>query len=621
MHHVALDGPRAHDRHLDDEVVEAARPHPGQEVHLGAGFHLEDAQRIGGAEHVVDRGVLGREGGERVAGAVVGGDQVEGLADAGEHAEGEDVDLEDAERVDVVLVPADDGAVLHRGVLDGDELVEPTLGDHEAADMLREVAGEADDLVHEVEREREAAVGGVEADLGQPVARQAGAAPAPDLRGERGDGVAAEAHGGADLAQRPLGTVVDHRGAEPGAVAAVAAVEVLDHLLAAFVLEVDVDVGRLVARLGDEALEDHGADLGRDRGDAEGVADDGIRRRAAALAEDAAGPGEVHHIVHGQEIGRVVQPADQREFVRDLGAHPVRRAGGIAPGEAAGGQTFEPGLGILAVPDLPGVFVAQLVEGEAAGFGDLARAVHGMRVTLEVAQHVGLGPQAALGVQLGGAADAVDDAPLADAGQHVEQAAARAVVHQRLGTGDERQAEGAGGVGEIGDAGGILAVVAGRGGEVEAGKPGGEGAGGGEGLGRERPGQVQEECEARAEGVEIGGIEPALALGRAAGAGGQQPAEPAPGGAVLRQGGDLGAVGQAEPGGGDQAGHGAAGLARHVAQFLMGADEARDRVAVGDGEGGQAEVERAAGVFLRMAAAGEEGEVRGDAELGEGHGA
>jgi hypothetical protein len=34
--HVALDRPGADDRDLDHEVVEGARPHPGQEVHLGA---------------------------------------------------------------------------------------------------------------------------------------------------------------------------------------------------------------------------------------------------------------------------------------------------------------------------------------------------------------------------------------------------------------------------------------------------------------------------------------------------------------------------------------------------------------------------------------------------------
>ena len=76
-----------------------------------------------------------------------------------------------------------------------------------------------------------------------------------------------EAHGRAHLADRPLAAVVDHGGADAGALAAVAAVDVLDHLLAPLVLEVDVDVGRLVAGVGDEALEDHGADLGRHLGD------------------------------------------------------------------------------------------------------------------------------------------------------------------------------------------------------------------------------------------------------------------------------------------------------------------------------------------------------------------
>ena len=59
----------------------------------------------------------------------------------------------------------------------------------------------------------------------------------------------------ADLADRHARAVVDDGGADRGAVAAVALVDVLDHLLAPLVLEVDVDVGRLVALGRDEALE------------------------------------------------------------------------------------------------------------------------------------------------------------------------------------------------------------------------------------------------------------------------------------------------------------------------------------------------------------------------------
>ena len=167
MYHVALDRAGADDRDLDHQIVEAARAEARQEIHLRPALDLEDAEAVRAAEHVVDRRVLRRQAGQRIPRAVFGGDQIEGLADAGQHAERQDVDLEDAERVDVVLVPADHRAVVHRGVLDGHQLVEPAFGDDETADMLREVAGKADDLVDERQRLGEAAVGGVEADLGQ----------------------------------------------------------------------------------------------------------------------------------------------------------------------------------------------------------------------------------------------------------------------------------------------------------------------------------------------------------------------------------------------------------------------------------------------------------------------
>ena len=71
------------------------------------------------------------------------------------------------------------------------------------------------------------------------------------------------------------------------AVAAVLVVDVLHDFLAPLVLEVDVDVGRLVALLADEALEQHATARRIDLGDAEAVADRRVRRRAAPLAQDA----------------------------------------------------------------------------------------------------------------------------------------------------------------------------------------------------------------------------------------------------------------------------------------------------------------------------------------------
>ena len=64
VNHVALDGAGAHDRDLDDEIVEAARLQPRQHVHLRPAFDLEHADRIRAAQHVVDGGIVARHGAE-----------------------------------------------------------------------------------------------------------------------------------------------------------------------------------------------------------------------------------------------------------------------------------------------------------------------------------------------------------------------------------------------------------------------------------------------------------------------------------------------------------------------------------------------------------------------------
>ena len=57
VHGTALDGAGADERDLHHEVEEAARFEPRQRGQLRAGLHLEDADGIGAAEHVIDRGL------------------------------------------------------------------------------------------------------------------------------------------------------------------------------------------------------------------------------------------------------------------------------------------------------------------------------------------------------------------------------------------------------------------------------------------------------------------------------------------------------------------------------------------------------------------------------------
>jgi len=136
VNHVALDRSGPHDRHLDDEVVEATRTEPRQHVHLSAAFNLKDTNRIGPAEHVVNGLVLGGYGGKRTGQSIPAFHQLETFADAGEHAQAEDIHLEDAQCINVILVPFDDGSILHGSVADGHGFRQRPLGEYEAADML-----------------------------------------------------------------------------------------------------------------------------------------------------------------------------------------------------------------------------------------------------------------------------------------------------------------------------------------------------------------------------------------------------------------------------------------------------------------------------------------------------
>ena len=140
VHHLSDDGPRADDRHLDHQVVEALGLHARQRRHLRAALDLEDADRVGAPEHGIDLGIVGREVGQIDLDALVLPDERDRLLERGEHAEAEEVDLDEAQVGAVVLVPLDDVAARHGGGLERHHLVEPAGRDHHAARVLAEVA-------------------------------------------------------------------------------------------------------------------------------------------------------------------------------------------------------------------------------------------------------------------------------------------------------------------------------------------------------------------------------------------------------------------------------------------------------------------------------------------------
>jgi hypothetical protein len=147
-------------------------------------------------------------------------DQVERLADAGQHAERQHIDLHHAERVEIVLVPFDEGAVVHRGGPIGTISSSRSCGQHEAADMLRQMARENRSDLRPVQRAGEARLAGSSRPGAPALFRRS--APAPDRIGQRGGDVLGQAERLADLADGAARAIVDHGGGERGAVAAVA---------------------------------------------------------------------------------------------------------------------------------------------------------------------------------------------------------------------------------------------------------------------------------------------------------------------------------------------------------------------------------------------------------------
>ena len=147
---------------------------------------------------------------------------------------------------------------------------------------------------------------GIEAGLAHPLGdRLAAIPPLHDPREPRALlGIEAEHLG--QVAQRAARAIHDDRRGDRGPIAAVLLVDVLDDLLAPLVLEVDVDVGRLVALAGDETLERAAcAARGIDGGDVPGSSrppnwprsprpwqrmlwDAGIRRRCRARSGSTA---------------------------------------------------------------------------------------------------------------------------------------------------------------------------------------------------------------------------------------------------------------------------------------------------------------------------------------------
>ncbi len=139
-------------------------------------------------------------------------------------------------------------------------------------------------------------------------------------------------------------------------------------------LEVYIDVRRLVAFATDEPLKQQ-IDPGRiDRGDLQTIAHRRVRGRAAALTQDAALTRETHEIPNRQKIVLVTQLRDQRQLGLEQTPDLLRNAARIPLAGPLPGQRGEKvARRLVGGTQLVRILVAQLIERKRATLGDVER--------------------------------------------------------------------------------------------------------------------------------------------------------------------------------------------------------------------------------------------------------
>ena len=361
------------------------------------------------------------------------------MTDGGEHAQRQHVDFHQPEFVDIVLVPLDDAASGHRGVLDRHQPIQATTADDEAADMLRKMARETTQDVGEDQPFLHAWTVGIEPDGGKTLGQLLTLVPPGQRRGQGVDAVAVDAECPANIAQGRACAVADHGGGQRGALAAVSVVEVLDNLLSPPMLEINVDVGRFVTFFRNETFEQQLRPGRVDLGDAQRVTHRRIGRRATPLAQDAACPGKFHHIVDREKVRLVAQLGDQGEFAFNQRAHFRRNAFGIARGKPRFHLGTQVGAWRLAAGNnLLRIFIAQFVERKATHSGD----THAFRQQLGriKTRQTQAWTQMTLAVGEECMAGRVDRRFQTQGGQHILQGTAATCVHVHVTRRDQRQA-------------------------------------------------------------------------------------------------------------------------------------------------------------------------------------
>ena len=444
----AEDRPRAHDRHLDGEIVQRLGPGAVQRLHLRPALDLEDAHRVGALDRGVGRLVVERDAREIDALAARLRDQLDRPLDAGQHPQPQQVDLEEAGVGARVLVPLAQLAPLHRRRQHRTAVDQRPGGDDHPAGMLGEMAREPIGLVAQPRQPRPAAgqrgapalvagacfavVGPLAVDHRLPLGgrhrerrarvrvdqrRRRAARLQPERRLDVGrhaphrprlrparhplELARRQPQDLAQLADRPARAERRERGHQRRALAPVAVVDARDQDLADVAREVEVDVRQRRELLVEEAPEEEVVGHRVDVREPREVADDrrhrgpaaapgreqrACRVRPAHLHGDVAR--QLEHVAMEEEEARQAEPADHPQLLLQpaVGGGVMGPAGRVALGQPGPAQLGQRAAGLRVLRAR--VAVAEVDrEVEAQPLGQGGGLGHGARVVLEARGH------------------------------------------------------------------------------------------------------------------------------------------------------------------------------------------------------------------------------------------
>ena len=284
VHHARLERAGPVERVHRDQVVEALRLRLAQHLAHARALELEDAVGLAVDEQLIGLRVVERDGVDVEVDAFGALDLGERVADERQRAQAEEVHLQEADAIDLLHRPLGRDFVavaLEERRVVGDR---PGRDDH-AGGVDAGIARHALEPLAHLEQVLDARILLLHLPqhrvLGQRLLERH-VERRRDLLGDAVDVRVRHVHGAPDVAHDRLGLHRAEGDDLRDVLAAVPARDVLDHLAAAALAEVDVDVGHRHALGVEEALEDQVVVQRIDVGDAHRPRDEAAGRRAAA---------------------------------------------------------------------------------------------------------------------------------------------------------------------------------------------------------------------------------------------------------------------------------------------------------------------------------------------------